>query len=86
MTIGDQFELKIWNYVTGSISKQCNIELEKDQKDLRNLQILCCDVLKEYAYIAINNSEILVYSIYENKTKITFTAWQDEEVIYLKGI
>jgi hypothetical protein len=68
MTIGDQFELKVWNYVTGEISRQFKIDLGKDQKDMKKMQILCCDVLKDLAYIAINNGEILVYYIYEAKT------------------
>ena len=50
------------------------------------MQILCCDVLKDFAYIAINNCEILIFSIYAGNTKITFRAWQDEEVIFLKAI
>ena len=50
------------------------------------MQILACDVDKDLAYIAINNGEILVFSIFENKTVISFRAWQDEEVIFLKGI
>ena len=68
MTIGDQFELKIWNYVTGNVSKQGRIDLNRQEKEMRKMQILACDVIKEYAFIAINNKEILIFSIPDNRT------------------
>ena len=39
MTISEQFELKVWNYVTGQISQQHDIELGKDRKTKRTLQV-----------------------------------------------
>lgn len=86
MTIGDQFELKMWNYVTGRISVQQSIELNKDKRALRQLQILCCDVKDGIAYLALNSNEIMVYSIQERRTLITHAAWKEEEVIFIKGI
>lgn len=56
MTIGEQFELKIWNYVTGAISAQVTIDVNKSKKELRTLQILCCDVQDEELALALNNS------------------------------
>lgn len=44
MTIGSSFEFKIWNYVTGAISKSHEIELNKNKKQLKNLNVVCCDV------------------------------------------
>jgi WD40 repeat protein len=44
MTIGSGFEFKIWNYVTGNISQSHEIELNKDKKQLKNLNVVCCDV------------------------------------------
>jgi hypothetical protein len=44
MTIGQSFELKTWNYVTGNISQAHEIELNKDKKQLKNLNVVCCDV------------------------------------------
>lgn len=86
MTIGEQFELKVWNYATGRISMQEQIDVGKDRKALRNLQILCCDVVGQLAFIALNNGEIAVHSIFENKQILNFNAWQSEEVIFLKAM
>ena len=44
MTIGQAFEFKIWNYVTGAITQSHEIELNKDKKQLKNLNVSCCDV------------------------------------------
>lgn len=46
MTIGQGFEYKTWNYVTGVIthSKE-DLGLDKEKKQLvKNLNIVCCDV------------------------------------------
>ena len=68
------------------ISMQEQIDIGKDRKALRNLQILCCDVVGQMAFIALNNSEITVHSIFENKQILSFNAWQSEEVIFLKAM
>ena len=36
MTIGQGFELKTWNYVTGTIYESHDMKLDKDQNKLKN--------------------------------------------------
>eukprot|EP00347_Sterkiella_histriomuscorum_P005755 403355392 len=86
MTIGQSFEFKIWNYVTGNISQAHEIELNKDKKQLKNLNVVCCDVHQDMAYIALNTNEINVYSIKDNKVLYSFISYNDEQIIFLNGI
>lgn len=37
MTIGDNFELKVWNYVTGNTMAQGRIEMGRDLESMRNV-------------------------------------------------
>lgn len=64
--------------MTGSISNSHDIELNKDKKQLKNLNVICCDVLSELAYIALNTNEISVYSIKDNKVLYSFLSYNDE--------
>lgn len=75
MTIGEQFELKVWNYVTGQIASQQEIDLGKDRKAKKSLQVQCCDVLERVAYISLNNGEIFIYSIETGAVLGQFHAW-----------
>ena len=88
MTIGQSFEFKVWNYVTGSITQSHEIELNKDKKQLKNLNVVCCDVQngQDMAYIALNTNEICVYSIKENRVLYSFLSYNDEQIIFLNGI
>lgn len=74
LTIGEQFELKVWNYVTGAISSQQTIDINKSRKELRTLQILCCDVQDEQLALALNNGEIIVQSV-DGQVNCTFNSW-----------
>jgi hypothetical protein len=75
MTIGQSFEFKIWNYITGAVSQSHEIQLNKDKKQLKNLNVVCCDVLQEMAYIALNTNEISVYSVKENRVLYSFISY-----------
>lgn len=66
ITVGQGFEIKTWNYVTGTISNSHEIFLNKDKKTLKNLNVICCDIKENMAYIALNTNEINVYSIKDN--------------------
>jgi predicted protein tyrosine phosphatase len=66
ITVGQGFEIKTWNYVTGTITNSHEILLNKDKKTLKNLNVICCDIKEELAYIALNTNEINVYNINEN--------------------
>jgi len=86
MTIGQSFELKTWNYVTGAVSNSNDIELNKNKKELKNLNVVCCDVLSDLAYIGLNTNEICVYSVRENKLIFSFFSYNDEAIIFLGGV
>jgi hypothetical protein len=75
MTIGQSFEFKTWNYTTGAISNSHEIELNKDKKTLKNLNVVCCDVQAEMAFIALNTNEITVYSIKDNRVLYSFISY-----------
>ena len=81
MTIGQAFEFKIWNYVTGAITQSHEIELNKDKKQLKNLNVSCCDVQQDMAYIALNTNEVCVYSIKENKVLYSFVSYNGKTPI-----
>ena len=66
ITVGQGFEIKTWNYITGTIINSHEILLNKDKKTLKNLNVICCDILEDLAYIALNTNEINVYSIKDN--------------------
>ena len=53
---------------------------------MRNLQILACHVSDNLAYLALNNCEICAYSIIDNSLHVSFKAWQNEEVIFLRAL
>jgi len=84
MTIGEQFELRVWNYVTGNISEQRTIELGKSRKELRNLQIMCCDVQDDWLVLALNSGEIVIHSLPTGDPVCIFSSWQHEEVSQIK--
>lgn len=97
MTIGQGFEFKTWNYVTGVITETQDLGLEKDRKQIKNLSIVCCDVHQELAYIGLSTNEITVYSIPENRVLYNFIAYGginsfyhfnniDEQLIFLNAI
>ena len=44
MTIGQGFEYKTWNYVTGVIKSSQELGLDKDKKQMKTLSIVACDV------------------------------------------
>ncbi len=75
MTIGQGFEYKTWNYVTGVITQNQDLGLDKEKKHIKNLNIVCCDVHNEMAYIGLSNNEINVYSIPENRVLYSFIAY-----------
>ena len=52
--------------MTGAISNSHDIELNKDKKQLKNLNVICCDVQSDLAFIALNTNEINVYSVKDN--------------------
>ena len=81
MTIGQSFEFKTWNYVTGSISNSHDIELNKDKKQLKNLNVICCDVMSDLAYIALNTNEISVYSVKDNKVLYSFLSYNGNNIV-----
>ena len=85
LTIGDQFEMKTWDYKEGAISSQSEIDLQKDKRTMRTLQILCCDVSEGVAYLAMNNCEISMYDLRLNRVLHTFKAWKNEEVVFIKA-
>lgn len=75
MTIGSSFEFKTWNYITGRVSHSHEIKLNKDKKHLKDLNVVCCDVSEELAYIALNTNEISVYSIKDNRVIYSFISY-----------
>jgi len=75
MTIGSAFEFKTWHYVTGAVQTAHEIELNKEKKVLKNLNVVCCDVMQDLAYIALNTNEISVYSIPHNKVLHSFMSY-----------
>lgn len=95
MTIGQSFEYKTWNYVTGAIKQSQELGLDKDKKQLKTLSIVACDVHKDLAYIGLSTNEITVYSIIDNRVLYTFPAYNgkllhlnslDEQIIFMQGI
>lgn len=73
--------------MTGNISQAHEIELNKDKKQLKNMHVVCCDVVQQdMAYIALNTNEINVYSIKENRVLYSFISYNDEQIIFLNGI
>jgi len=64
--------------VTGNISQAHEIELNKEKKQLKNLNVVCCDVQQDMAYIALNTNEINVYSIKDNRVLYSFISYNDE--------
>lgn len=83
MTIGSSFEFKTWNYVTGSVINSHEIELNKDKKQLKNLNVVCCDVQEELVFIGLNTNEISVYSIKENRVLYSFISYNGNPYPYL---
>lgn len=75
MTIGQGFEYKVWNYVTGTIIQSQELSLDKDKKEMKTLSIVACDVLKEHAYIALSTNEVSVYSVTENRVLYSFPSY-----------
>lgn len=75
MTIGQGFEYKTWNYVTGVITESQDLGLDKDKKQIKNLNIVCCDVHHDLAYIGLSTNEISVYSIADNRVLYSFVAY-----------
>ena len=57
------------------MNKSHEIQINKDQRQLKNLSVVCCDVSSELAYIGLNTSEICVYSIEGNKVLHSFKAY-----------
>jgi len=49
--------------------------LDKEKKHIKNLNIVCCDVHNEMAYIGLSNNEINIYSIPENRVLYSFIAY-----------
>jgi len=72
--------------VTGTVSNSHDIELNKDKKQLKNLNVVCCDVMVDLAYIGLNTNEICVYSVKENKVIFSFISYNDEAIIFLGGV
>jgi hypothetical protein len=66
--------------VTGSISNSHDIELNKDKKQLKNLNVICCDVMSDMAYIALNTNEISVYSVKDNKVLYSFLSYNGKNI------
>ena len=62
------------------------IDLNKDKKNLKNLNVNCCDVQTDKAYIALNTNEVSVYSVIDNKVLFSFTSYNDEQIIYMQCI
>ena len=75
MTVGQAFEFKTWNYMTGDVTQSHEIDIDKDKKTLKNLNVVCCDILNDLAFIALNNNEICVYSVAHSKVLYTFTSY-----------
>lgn len=61
------------------------------------MNVVCCDVQQDMAYIALNTNEISVYSIKDNKVLYSFISYNgnqlyifintiDEQIIFLNGI
>ena len=85
MTIGASFELKIWNYETGVVNQSQEIDI-KERKKLKHLSVVCCHVMKNFAFIALNTNEINVYSVEKEEVVLCFTAYNDEQIISVHGL
>ena len=60
------------------------------QNDLlnSNSSIVCCDLVNPYIIMAFNDSSILIVNFTKDETnlKIKFDTWNNEQVVYVKGI
>jgi hypothetical protein len=86
ITISEQLEVKVWNYVTGSTVFSGTIALNKSIDELKHLKVIAVHVLEDKVFLALNSSEICVYSFNMSRLLFSFNCWQDEEVVLLEAI
>lgn len=78
VSVGQGFEYRRWNYVTGAVIEAREFRLGKDKKAMKSLSIAACDIQEEteLAYLALCNNEISVYSLKESRVLFTFLSYK----------
>ena len=77
LTIGSNFEMRMWNYETGEDSKEHKLNIDKGSK---TRTVMCACTFDHKIYLATNKN-IVVYSMDENEIKHEFKSYNNEEVI-----
>lgn len=79
LTIGSNFEMRMWNYETGEDSKEHKLNIDKNGK-AKN--VVCACTFEQQLFLATNKN-ILIYSMDKNMLIHEFKAYNSEQVIDL---
>mmetsp|Transcript_6035 Transcript_6035/g.5200 ORF Transcript_6035/g.5200 Transcript_6035/m.5200 type:complete len:163 (+) Transcript_6035:778-1266(+) len=77
LTIGANFEMRMWNYETGEDSKDHKLKIENTSK-LKS--VVCAYTYYQKLFLATNKS-ILIYSLETNEVLSEFKPYNGEQVI-----
>jgi len=71
-TVGQAFEFKRWNYITGAVYESEALPLDSgDDKQ----SIICCDICKDLAFVALTTNMIAVFSTVDNRLLFSFPSY-----------
>lgn len=77
LTIGSNFEMRLWNYETGEDSKEHKVHIDHGNK-LKN--VLCACTYNQILFLATNKN-IIIYSMETNEVLSDFKPYNSEHVI-----
>jgi WD40 repeat protein len=77
LTIGSNFEMRLWNYETGEDSKEHKVNMDHGNK-IKN--VLCACTYNQVLFLATNKN-IILYSMETNKVLHEFKPYNNEHVI-----
>ena len=77
LTIGANFEMRMWNYETGEDSKDHQLNIDKEGK---MKSVICACTYGQQLFLATNKC-IVLYSLIDNMIVLEFKAYNNEQVI-----